>query len=889
MDAERCGRSCPPGVGNSSGWFTSAGGQPAKLVAKWNGSSWSALGSGVGVSFPPDGVFRMEVFDDGDGPALYVGGTFAIAGGALASNIARWDGASWKPLGSGVIGQPTALRAFDDGSDASPDLYVGGIGAAGSQPASGIARWSGCAVSTTPTPGLVFAVTPAAWQAPVVEWIRDKPPHDAVAPFNKVDYLIDESGDAAFDIIVNLRECDQGDVLAFIEATSPGATIQRLGRYITFIMASGCTKQEVLAIAAHPSVAFIERQIDFEENLDISVPAIKVTASPQHSPNTVQDALPGIDGTGVTIAIIDTGVDNLQHQAFSGMPFVAGYNAITQTLVDPDDVRGHGTHVAAIALGRAFAGGSAGVAPGAGLVDVKVLNDMGIGFSTWTFDGVETIYDNRQAWNVGVMNLSLGNKKPSDGTEAICQLINLAETMGICVVCSAGNNGPNNFSLGTPASAARALTVAASEDADTITRGDDSIASFSSRGPRDNNGNASQLDELKPELCAPGKGIFAAQVDTVSGIISKSGTSMAAPHVAGVIALLRQAYPGLNPASIRCRLIDTAEQLAGYSASLPNIDPVWNEASGWGLVDAWAAATLATGTDVRFPSHPPQPPWLSPDIWIVPDPAVAGQVTAVFANIFNPSGASIPDVLVQFGVHEYAAANPTFHDIGSVVVTLDPGMNTVTLGGWVPAAASHQCLKVAIGYCADPDGSNNLAQRNLNVAKSPVTFQVRNTLTLAPATIHFEVAAADPGWTVEITPPELVLAGDECPVEVVVLPIPAPGTPAGATTRIDIGAWIGDVLLGGVSILATMKDCNGNGIADSLDLLDGSSADVDANGVPDECQCAGDINADGVVDGADLGLLLGSWGQNGAADLDGSQLVDGADLGLLLGAWGDCR
>jgi hypothetical protein len=85
-------------------------------------------------------------------------------------------------------------------------------------------------------------------------------------------------------------------------------------------------------------------------------------------------------------------------------------------------------------------------------------------------------------------------------------------------------------------------------------------------------------------------------------------------------------------------------------------------------------------------------------------------------------------------------------------------------------------------------------------------------------------------------------------------------------------------------------DCNSNGVPDMLDLLQGTSVDTDVNGLPDECvPCNSDLNNDRVVTGADLGVLLGSWGQSDVlADLNADGVVGGADLGILLGAWGAC-
>lgn len=124
------------------GEFFSAGGLLTNKIAKWDGTSWSALGSGLSGSSSSNPVYALATFDDGNGPALYVGGQFSMAGGAPASNIAKWDGSSWTAVGNGVNTTVSVLRAFDDGSGAA--LYVGGsFTNVGGLPIERIARWDG--------------------------------------------------------------------------------------------------------------------------------------------------------------------------------------------------------------------------------------------------------------------------------------------------------------------------------------------------------------------------------------------------------------------------------------------------------------------------------------------------------------------------------------------------------------------------------------------------------------------------------------------------------------------------------------------------------------------------------------------------------------------------
>src|SRR5262245_7092171 len=121
----------------AGGTFTAAGGVPANRIARWDGSSWTALGIGMNGS-----VSALTVHDDGGGPALYAGGNFTNAGGVAASVVARWDGSSWTALGSGMSNAVNSLTVYDDGG--GPALYAGGsFTTAGGVAASRIARWDG--------------------------------------------------------------------------------------------------------------------------------------------------------------------------------------------------------------------------------------------------------------------------------------------------------------------------------------------------------------------------------------------------------------------------------------------------------------------------------------------------------------------------------------------------------------------------------------------------------------------------------------------------------------------------------------------------------------------------------------------------------------------------
>tara|TARA_R110000782_G_scaffold45706_5_gene101284 strand:+ start:1296 stop:2645 length:1350 start_codon:yes stop_codon:yes gene_type:complete len=129
----------------AAGRFLTIGGVVASNIAKWDGTGWQPLGEGITRSSGFAQGFHMAVFDDGTGTALYVGGSFnRINGGDVVNNIAKWDGTTWSPVGDGFDSAVQELTVFDDGSGAK--LYaMGNFNNTGSTPAAKMARWTGTA------------------------------------------------------------------------------------------------------------------------------------------------------------------------------------------------------------------------------------------------------------------------------------------------------------------------------------------------------------------------------------------------------------------------------------------------------------------------------------------------------------------------------------------------------------------------------------------------------------------------------------------------------------------------------------------------------------------------------------------------------------------------
>ena len=234
-------------------------------------------------------------------------------------------------------------------------------------------------------------------------------------------------------------------------------------------------------------------------------------------------------------------------------------------------------------------------------------------------NGLQWIIDHRDdAWagvdeanhGIDIISLSWGitshENGGSDGTDMHSRILDDAMLAGVTVSNAAGNDGPDNDGLSGMSASSLSVTVAATDDLNTVDRTDDTIASYSSRGPRKDNGDGNPLNELLPELSAPGTNIVQAEGCVTSGGCNNflggdasdntytgrgSGTSYATPAVTGVIALVIEANGNLTPLQIKEVLKQTAERRGEPSA--PEVDPYWNRDFGWGMVDAHAAVAMA--------------------------------------------------------------------------------------------------------------------------------------------------------------------------------------------------------------------------------------------------------------------------------------------------------
>jgi len=253
-------------------------------------------------------------------------------------------------------------------------------------------------------------------------------------------------------------------------------------------------------------------------------------------------------GKGVKVAVLDTGIDNthpdLAANYKGGVSFVPGQS--------PMDGNSHGTHCAGTIAAAINGAGVVGVAPAASLYAVKVLSNSGSGQWSWLIAGIDWCINNK----MHILSMSLGGGSAPVAVETMC---NTAFSRGLLLVAAAGNSGPGMGTVGVPGKYKNVIAVSAIDSSNVI-------APFSSRGP-------------EVELCAPGVNVLSTIPG--GGYGTKSGTSMACPHVSGAAALAWSTHRFNNNVTIWNLLASTVDNLG-----LPAWDPLY----GYGRVDAEQAA-----------------------------------------------------------------------------------------------------------------------------------------------------------------------------------------------------------------------------------------------------------------------------------------------------------
>ena len=333
--------------------------------------------------------------------------------------------------------------------------------------------------------------------------------------------------------------------------------------------------------------------------------------------NLVRSLVSGttLDGRGIGVAVIDSSyyIDNELFRQANGTMIqqvnqdMRGWNMMVT------DGNGHGTHVSSLIAGNpSFVGGYySGVAPGVKIINVRVLDAEGKGNASHVIGALDWIIANKSAHNIRVVNMSLGTPaSQSYKTDPLCLAARRAVNAGIVVVASAGNNGKDAAgakrygSINSPGIEPSVITVGATNTYGTDVRSDDTIASYSSKGPTRGyetvNGARVYDNLIKPDLVAPGNKLIGAQstqntnavvptlviyypllnarqpdyyydwnTSTFSGLkngtMFLSGTSMSAPLVSGAAALMLQANPSLTPNLVKAILMYSAQPMNGVN------------------------------------------------------------------------------------------------------------------------------------------------------------------------------------------------------------------------------------------------------------------------------------------------------------------------------------
>ena len=361
---------------------------------------------------------------------------------------------------------------------------------------------------------------------------------------------------------------------------------------------------EVSKLAADTGVDNLSGDPSVQTSMSVSVKATGADQAWAGSSGLLGlGAISGVTGQGIGVAVVDSGISPhaaLANKVVANVSFVTGDPSVL-------DAFGHGTHVAGIIAGTGSVAGSVtplykgGIAPGVKLINVRVLGANGTGLTSDVIAGIQWAINNRATYNIRVINLSLGHPVfESASTDPLCVKVQQAVDAGIVVVASAGNSGKSADgrtvlgSITSPGNSPVALTVGALNTWNTAARDDDSVTTYSSRGP-------TRYDNIvKPDLAAPGNKVISLQANGAflpgmypflhkagsgtNAYMQLSGTSMAAPMVSGGVALLLQGMPGLTAAQIK--LI-----LQSGSTFVPNGGLM---GAGAGSVNFWSARQFAS-------------------------------------------------------------------------------------------------------------------------------------------------------------------------------------------------------------------------------------------------------------------------------------------------------
>ena len=274
-------------------------------------------------------------------------------------------------------------------------------------------------------------------------------------------------------------------------------------------------------------------------------------------------------GRGIGLAVLDTGA--YPHPDFCDR--IVEFRDVVRGKSASYDDNGHGTHILGIAAGdgKLSAGRCAGMAPGAHLVPVKVLDWKGSGTVEQVLSGVEYLLSRQQALGIRIVNISMGafDEEGMDENTTLVRGVEKLWDAGMVVLAAAGNNGPGPYTIATPGISRKLITVGCSDDDQETQVDGNRLRNYSGQGP-------TRACICKPDLVAPGCEIISCNRIVRAGdppYTVKSGTSMATPMVAGAVACLLEKYPHMTNAQVKLRLRSSCLPLAMPEAK-----------QGWGLL-----------------------------------------------------------------------------------------------------------------------------------------------------------------------------------------------------------------------------------------------------------------------------------------------------------------
>lgn len=456
------------------------------------------------------------------------------------------------------------------------------------------------------------------------------------------------------------------------------------------------TPAEIRAVAADPAVAAVDLDRPVRVSLDATVDSTPYPDAAGGGWGVAAINAPqawsrfGVRGDGVRVGNIDTGV-NAAHRDLAGR--VVAWRDFVNGGAQPYDDNGHGTHTAGSIVGGSAGGGPIGVAPGATLVVAKGMAADGVGPGSALLAAAEWMTDPdgnpATADFPRVINNSWSSSSANDTW--FRPMVRRWRELGIVPVFSAGNTGPTLSSIGSPASYPEVVAVGALDR-------DGSPAPFSGRGPvtwqnRDGLGPAAGTRLVKPDVAAPGVAVVSSVGD---GYLAYSGTSMASPEVAGLIALIVQAAPALNPDQIAAILRSSATDVGA---------PGTDDATGHGRIDAVRALEIALQLPPAAPAPAPATPAVehgTPEVAFTATPAaVTSEQPLKYAVSFG-AGAELVRVRVDGGPWSGATRS------AEVAVRTGEGRHVVE----------------AQGLTATGRGGGALARHAVSVDRTPPTVRV---------------------------------------------------------------------------------------------------------------------------------------------------------------------